>query len=90
MKEAREYIGPHSTSMYWNYWIQTSQTGDKLYKDTSPPQGEGSVTLDLVPQLGSLVVNMAAFYSDDPGSNPLYVVCSRTMIHTLRWVFSGR
>ena len=88
MKEAREYIGPHSNVLKLlnpnqSDWRQAVQR-------YFPPPGEGSVTLDLVPQLGSLVVNMAAFYSDDPGSNPLYVVCSRTMIHTLRWVFSGR
>ena len=88
MKEAREYIGPQRkvhtvlacTEITESKPVRLETSCTKIL----PPPGEGSVTLDLVPQLGSLVVNMAAFYSDDPGSNPLYVVCSRTMIHTLR------
>ena len=28
--------------MYWNYFIQTCQTGDQLYSDTSP-HGESSL-----------------------------------------------
>ena len=32
-----------SISLFWKYWNLSLETGDKLYSDTPPPEGECSI-----------------------------------------------